>query len=329
MGQIKSARVATRVSPSVKKVVGIAKIACKVIQTKYLNKKIPIFGSADITNSCNLRCKHCYWWLNRRPHKDLNPDEWRNVVRKNFARRGVVSISLTGGEPLLRPDIIEAILEEMKWRYVTVVTNGTLPLVNFGVGYFISIDGTEEVHDTIRGMKIHRKIRQNVLDHPEENVVINMTINNLNYKCIESVAREWYDLARAITFQFHTPFSYDDELWLPYGNLRNSVIDKLLRIKENYPDFIANTSKQLDLFRDGKWTPNCPDWVFLDLDSSGRRKQSCVISNTDVKGAKPICERCGISCNVGAYSGLILSDTEWFRMLKVAKKERVELYIDR
>jgi hypothetical protein len=36
------------------------------------------------------------------------------------------------------------------------------------------------------------------------------------------------------------------------AEIRNSVIGKLLRIKENYVDFIANTSKQLDLFRDGK-----------------------------------------------------------------------------
>ena len=302
-----------------KKIVFLTKIACKLIQTKYLHKKIPVFGSADITNSCNLKCKHCYWWLNRKRHNELSPDEWRSVVRENFAKKGVVSISLTGGEPLLRPDVIEAILEEMQWRYVTVVTNGTLPLVDFGVGYFISIDGTEEVHNLIRGMKIYQKIKHNVIDHPE-NVVINMTINRLNYECIEDVVHEWYSFARAFTFQFHTPFSYDDELWLPYGRLRNNTIDKLLKIKENYPDFIANTSKQLDLFRDGKWTVSCPDWFFVNLDSSGRKKQSCVISNTEENGVEPICERCGISCNAGAYSGLFLSDTEWFRMFKLRKR---------
>jgi len=237
-----------------------------------------------------------------------------------FCQKGVISVSLTGGEPLLRPDVIEVILGEMKWRYVTIVTNGTLPLVDFHVRYFISIYGTERIHDTIRGVKIYRKVKQNVIDHPEEDGVINMTINRLNYECIEEAVREWYDFARAFIFQFHTPFSYDDELWLPYGRLRNNTIDKLLEIKENYPDFIANMAKQLDLFRDEKWTAGCPHWFFVNLDSSGRTKQSCVISNTDKNGIKPICERCGISCNAGAYSGLFLSDTEWFRMFKVAKR---------
>jgi MoaA/NifB/PqqE/SkfB family radical SAM enzyme len=91
---------------------------------------------------------------------------------KKFIKNDVMSISLTGGEPLLRPDVIEAILSEMKRRYVTIVTNGTLPLVDFGVGYFISIDGTEKIHDAIRALaKIYRKVKRNVLDHPEVGVV--------------------------------------------------------------------------------------------------------------------------------------------------------------
>lgn len=312
----------TNMSLHLKKIVGVAKTAYKLVQTKYFGQKAPIFGSADITNSCNLRCEHCYWWLNRKPHRELSPDEWRSVVRENFIEKGVMSISLTGGEPLLRPDVIEAIVQEMKWRYVTVVTNGTLPLVDFGVSYFISIDGTESIHDTIRGMKIYKKVKQNVIDHEEENVVVNMTINSLNYECVEETVHDWYDYARAFTFQFHTPFSNDDKLWLPYGKLRNNTIDKLLRIKENYPDFIANTRKQLDLFRDGKWTAGCPNWFFVNLDSNGRTKQSCVISNADDDGIRPICKRCGIGCNAGAYSGLFLSDAEWLRMFKVAKRNK-------
>ena len=305
---------------SLKRLVGVAKVGYKIVQIKYFRKKLPVFGSADITNSCNLKCAHCYWWLNRAPHKELSVEEWRGIVREKFIKKDVMSISLTGGEPLLRPDVIEAIVSEMKWRYVTVVTNGTLPLVDFGVGYFVSIDGTESIHNAIRGMKIYGKVKQNVLDHPEVDVVVNMTINSLNYECVEDVVDEWYSLARAFTFQFHTPFFYDDKLWLPYGKLRNDIIDRLLRIKEKYPDFIANTSKQLNLFRSGKWTANCPTWFFVNLDSQGNMKQPCVIAGTSENVVKPICERCGIACYAGAYAGLFLSDVEWFRMFKIAKR---------
>ncbi|MHA1754336.1 MAG: radical SAM protein [Candidatus Odinarchaeia archaeon] len=303
-----------------KKILTLSQIAFKIIKIKFFNKKIPIFGSADITNSCNLKCKHCYWWLNNNPHRELTADEWRNIVRKEFVEKGVSAISLTGGEPLLRPDVIEAILDEVKWRNVSIVTNGTLPLIDFGVGYFVSIDGTENIHNMIRGAKVYKKIKQNIINHPEINVVINMTINRLNYKSIPKVVSEWYPIAKAITFQFHTPFSYDDRLWLPYGKERDTVIDMLLKIKEKLPDFIANTSKQLNLFRNGKWTKNCPTWFFVSLDSQGRKKQSCVISNTDKNGVKPVCERCGLACNAGAYAGLFLADMEWLRMFSVAKR---------
>jgi MoaA/NifB/PqqE/SkfB family radical SAM enzyme len=273
-----------------------------------------------------LRCKHCYWWLNRR--KELGIDEWRNIVRNNFVENDVAAISLTGGEPLLRPEVVEAVIEEMKGRYVTVVTNGTLPLIDFGVGYFISIDGNDSVHDAIRGVCVYQKVKRNVKEHPEAKVTINMTINNLNWKCVEKVVDEWYGHARAITFQFYTPFSRYDKLWLPYGKLRNFVIDKLIEIKEKYSDFVANTSKQLNLFRNGKWTANCPTWFFLNLDSNGKIKQPCIISSADQNGAKPICEKCGLGCYAGAYSGLFLSDGEWLRMFKIAKNTKNRLFSD-
>jgi sulfatase maturation enzyme AslB (radical SAM superfamily) len=35
-----------------------------------------------------------------------------------------------------------------------------LPLVDFNVGYFISIDGTETINDTIRGMPVYKKVNR-------------------------------------------------------------------------------------------------------------------------------------------------------------------------
>ena len=53
-------------------------------------------------------------------------------------------MTLVGGEPTLRPDVIQVFCEEMPKR-VCVVTNGTYPLKRFENLYFywISMDGTE------------------------------------------------------------------------------------------------------------------------------------------------------------------------------------------
>ena len=63
-------------------------------------------------------------------------------------------VTLVGGEPLLRPDLIKLFCDEMPKR-VCVVTNGTIPLKRFEKLYFywISLDGTEKVHDSIRGKR--------------------------------------------------------------------------------------------------------------------------------------------------------------------------------
>jgi len=81
------------VSPNLKRIVGTAKIAYKVAQIRCFNRKIPIFGSVDITDSCNLQCKHCYWWVNRKPHEELSPEEWRNIVREKLIEKDILSIS--------------------------------------------------------------------------------------------------------------------------------------------------------------------------------------------------------------------------------------------
>jgi MoaA/NifB/PqqE/SkfB family radical SAM enzyme len=114
-----------------RKIIGIPKLVHELVQIKCFNRRIPIFGSADVTNLCSLKCKHCYWWLNRESQKELSSDEWRNVVRQNFIKKGVISITLAGGESLLRPNVIEAIIKEMRWRTVSIVTNGTIAASRF------------------------------------------------------------------------------------------------------------------------------------------------------------------------------------------------------
>jgi hypothetical protein len=134
-----------------------------------------------------------------------------------------------------------------------------------------------------------------------------MTINSQNYSCIDDLVNEWKEVVNKIGFQFHTPFVMEDPLWLPFGELRSNMVDKLIELKGKYPDFIINSQKQLSLMK-GNWggtgtTPvQCPSWAILSLDHLGRVKQPCCIGSSDTKnGLKPICERCGLGC----YSVLV------------------------
>ena len=78
--------------------------------------------------------------------KDLTAEGWREIIRRTFKKRHVYVVTLVGGEPTMRRDVIQVFCEEMP-RRVCVVTNGTYPLKRFENLYFywISLDGTEEV----------------------------------------------------------------------------------------------------------------------------------------------------------------------------------------
>jgi len=94
---------------------------------------------------------------------------------------------------------------------------------------------------------------------------------------IEEVVKEFYDYAKGMSTSFCTPFSYNDRLWIPYGSLRDRVIDKIKKIKKRYPNFIVNAEKQLEIFRSSEWTKNCPSFAFLSFDSMGRIKKPCIL----------------------------------------------------
>src|ERR1700730_11271266 len=122
--------------------------------------KTPLFGSAGILNACNLKCVHWYWWTTREPTAgELSPEQWRMVIQSSFKKLRLANVTVVGGEPMLRKDVVEVFSEELKNR-MRVVTNGTHKLVPINGMYFISIDGTEETHDHIRGPNTHAKIKR-------------------------------------------------------------------------------------------------------------------------------------------------------------------------
>ena len=119
-----------------------------------------------LTEGCNLRCRHC--WIapkyqsesNSYPALDL--DLFKSII-KQAKPLGLTGVKLTGGEPLLHPEIKE-ILEYVRTEELrlTVETNGVLctpelarkiaackdPFVS------VSLDGADaETHEWVRGVE--------------------------------------------------------------------------------------------------------------------------------------------------------------------------------
>ncbi len=113
----------------------------------------------NLIRRCNLNCMHCYSLSADVDFKGELSTEEVFAVMDDLRRFGVPALILSGGEPLLRPDIfaITRRAGEMGF-YVALSTNGTLigpsnidAIAEAGYGYVgISLDGIDETHDYFR-----------------------------------------------------------------------------------------------------------------------------------------------------------------------------------
>jgi len=119
-----------------------------------------------LTEGCNLACRHCWIAPRFQSAENVYPslpfDMLQDVVRQGKAL-GMGSVKLTGGEPLLHPDILRIIhfLREENLG-VTVETNGVLCTPELAAeiaqcrGRFVSVslDGADaEINEWVRGVK--------------------------------------------------------------------------------------------------------------------------------------------------------------------------------
>jgi len=116
----------------------------------------------NLIRRCNLRCKHCYSTSLDIDFKDELTTEQIKATIDDLKVAQVPVLILSGGEPLLRPDIYEiTAYAKAKGFYVALSTNGTLidesnieQIKAADYQYVgISVDGLEEFHDEFRRQK--------------------------------------------------------------------------------------------------------------------------------------------------------------------------------
>ncbi len=125
------------------------------------NTKIPHSVRIILTDRCNLNCTFCLMDAGqKRVQDELKTEDWFRFFARLKALQ-VFNVSLSGGEILLRDDLLLLLqkLRDNRMHKISLLTNGTLinddiasQLYQLNIkSIAISLDGLEESHDQIRG----------------------------------------------------------------------------------------------------------------------------------------------------------------------------------
>lgn len=159
----------------------------------------------SISSRCNLNCKYCYA-TDRRENRfpKMTLDDYKRVVDDILDYSPGTEFSITGGEPLLNPDVYDiAAYIRSKDAGVDLLTNATLldesnvqRIADVFDKVTVSLDGsTEEKHDRFRGRGAHAKTMHalRLMDNYLVPYSLAMTVNRLNIDDVEAMAQRYGD----------------------------------------------------------------------------------------------------------------------------------------
>jgi MoaA/NifB/PqqE/SkfB family radical SAM enzyme len=185
------------------------------------NTMAPLVANYYLTYRCNARCHFCDIWA-LEPGQEATFETIEQNL-KDLKRLGVRYIDFTGGEPLLRSDVVEIYrLSKQMGFYTSMTTNtilypkkakemqGLVDFLNF------SLDGADaDTHDHSRGVKIFDTLVESVGIALElgEFPVLNHTVTAQNYQRIHEVAALGKELGVRVWFNpaFTAHSHYNDK----------------------------------------------------------------------------------------------------------------------
>lgn len=136
--------------------------------------KTLLANQIDLTLACNLRCKHCAPIAGHALKEELSTKQVKRYISECIeitAPNG--NLTFTGGEPLLRLDLLELVEHAIAvgYRDVQITTNGLLIDSRFIeyvqknkeiVSVQVSLDGLKGEHEWLRGSNTWKKVLEKI-----------------------------------------------------------------------------------------------------------------------------------------------------------------------
>ena len=182
----------------------------KLLKNIYLKKNKPVSLILFVTNRCNARCSFCFVDFDdeasQNKKNELSVEEYKEISLS--LKSSLTHINITGGEPFLRSDLDEIVLNFIKNCNLSSVifsTNGSYPkrIKEFSENvckknpevqfiFQFSIDSFPDEHDKIRkipGLSERTFESYNIIKNSSKNCLAtcNLTVSEQNYFKIEEI----------------------------------------------------------------------------------------------------------------------------------------------
>lgn len=206
----------------------------------------------EVTRRCNARCSFCDYWKKDSGNEELN--DYSPIVRKFRP----LSLTITGGEPLLRRDleaVIEKIVKTNSFMYINCISNGILmtpdravSLWNAGLTQIsISLDFPDERHDEQRGIKgLWDRIRRLAGELPKagiDNLAFNTVIMRENLDDLPKIVRFAHEHGWKVSFSTYNPYknkNFSHRLDKDQIRKIEDTVEKLVELKKTYRNITSS-----------------------------------------------------------------------------------------
>lgn len=209
-------------------------------------RRFPIVVSYEVTLSCNCSCHHCDIGGKARDERRITPKEYEELTR----RLKPVAAQISGGEPLLRKDIVAIVtaIKRVGVPYIILVTNGVLlnetnylELRGAGVSQFsVSLDFPDERHDEFRRRPgLYKRLEQTLPQLAKMgfgDIILNAAITKANLREVVALAQKAIEWGVDISYSAYTPLrTGNTEYCLDHGEdleVLRQAVDQLISLKK-------------------------------------------------------------------------------------------------
>ncbi len=239
---------------------------------KIINKDLLVV-SFEVTLSCVCNCQHCDLGGPKKEEKSMKPEDYAKVVRDLKP----LFVQISGGEPLLRKDIVEiikAVKQFERLPYAILVSNAALlnekkylELKKAGVNQFsFSLDFPDKRHDDFRnypGLFSHlENLMPQLAKYGFSDIIMNTAITKANYKEIIPIAKKAQEWGVMISYSAYTPLrtgNYDLSFKKEDIPELKEKIEELIELKKEARNIVTSEGvlREILQFFETGFMPGC------------------------------------------------------------------------